>query len=112
MGRKNYEVCCQIFQYWLEDPTPQFFYNKACRVYSMTAPEYLLKKKKIKAKDWPSYQIFFCPVCGSKFPSDLTLLRQEILKREYGIEDSKDPLMQKLIPEKFLTDVWWKERGL
>jgi hypothetical protein len=101
---------CQIFQYWLEDPDPMFFYDPSTRVYTMTAPEYLLKKN--KKTEWPTYQIAYCPICAEQFPSDLTQQRADILRNEYGIDNPLDAHQQKLIPKEFTTDEWWKKRGL
>lgn len=108
MKNENNSVCCQIFQYWLQDPYPMFFYDASNRRSLVTAPQRLLKK----VKSWPSYQLFFCPVCGAQFPYDLSTTRNEILKKEYGINDPYDPLIHKLIPQEFLTSAWWQKRGL
>lgn len=108
METANNYVCCPVFQYWLEDPRPMFFYNPSIRVYTLTAPQTLLKK----IKTWPSFQLIFCPHCGTKFPRDLVATRQEILKTEYGIDNPDDVLSAKLIPHEYFTDEWWKQRGL
>jgi len=53
----------------------------------------------------------FCPFCGKKEPQSLRKKWLEILKEDYGLVDplKKD---QKKVPQEFLTDEWWRERGL
>jgi hypothetical protein len=54
----------------------------------------------------------YCPWCGSKLPDSLFDTRIDILESEYKIDDPYDKKQKKLIPAEFLTDEWWKTRGL
>lgn len=52
--------------------------------------------------------INFCPWCGFELPKSLRSDWFDILENKYSIED---PIEQKdQIPEKFLTDKWWRTR--
>jgi len=56
--------------------------------------------------------IDYCPWCGSKLPSSLRDKWFDILEKEYGL-DSPDSVDQcNKVPAEFLTDEWWKKRGL
>lgn len=56
--------------------------------------------------------IEFCPWCSAKLPESLSDVRDSILLDEYGIDDEFDKKQAKKIPAEFLTDEWWKKRGL
>ena len=55
----------------------------------------------------------YCSNCGTKLPDSLRDAWFTTLKQEYGVEDilNKDNKAQN-IPKEFLTDEWWKKRGL
>lgn len=53
----------------------------------------------------------YCPLCGTKFPSDLTEARRKILKKEYNIRVAFGTAEDN-IPAEFKTDEWWKKRKL
>ncbi len=55
--------------------------------------------------------IFYCPWCGTKLPKSLPDEWDDILEKEYGIEDPTDSDREK-VPAEFWTDEWWKKRGL
>jgi hypothetical protein len=58
------------------------------------------------------YSIQFCPFCGTKLPEALTDVMYDLLKYEYGIEHPERPNDKQRIPSEFLSDEWWKKRGL
>jgi hypothetical protein len=53
----------------------------------------------------------YCYNCGAKLPESLRDMWGDILEQEYGL---KYPLgMDKnKVPKEFLTNEWWKKRGL
>jgi hypothetical protein len=55
--------------------------------------------------------IFCCPWCGTKLPTELADEWYDTLEKEYGIED---PIVddRDKVPQEFWTDEWWKKRGL
>jgi hypothetical protein len=54
----------------------------------------------------------YCPWCGTKLPESLFDTRFDILEKEYGIDSPYDDKQKDKIPAEFLTDEWWKKRGL
>ena len=60
--------------------------------------------------------LLHCPWCGKKIPKELSHKMEEILEKEYGIteKDWDAPGWDDNIhlPEEFMTDAWWKKRGL
>lgn len=56
--------------------------------------------------------ISHCPWCGAKFPTDLSSQWDSILLNEYNLDNPFNSKQAKLIPAEFLTDEWWKKRGL
>lgn len=53
-----------------------------------------------------------CPWCSKKLPESLRDKWFEFLEKEYSLDDPHREEQEKLIPEEFKTDEWWKERGL
>jgi hypothetical protein len=56
--------------------------------------------------------ILYCPWCGFKFPKSLREEYFDILENELKIEITPDMEAKKEFPKEFLTDEWWKKRGL
>ncbi len=83
-------------------------YSTDTRSYTISAPKALMKKNWV----WLGYMVIFCPFCGTKLPKRLVGERFEILQKEYGITDPYDKKQKKRIPAEFMTDEWWKKRGL
>ena len=55
--------------------------------------------------------ISHCPFCGKKFPKELGLEWIHLVEAEFGEEYLSPPKMYEL-PEEWLTDEWWVNRGL
>lgn len=53
----------------------------------------------------------YCLFSGDQFPIDLTDQWFAILEQEYGLENPCEEDKKK-VPAEFLTDEWWKKRGL
>jgi len=86
---------------FLEDSRVGVYYNPTIRRYA------------IFVVSSGSYQgINNCPWCGFKFPYSLVDKYSEVLKEEYNINDPYDREQEKLIPEEFNSDEWWKKRNL
>jgi hypothetical protein len=95
----NPSYCCGALDYQLQSRCCPIRYNKKFREYSI--------------KDSRSTSIsimFFCPNCATEFPTSLREQWFDILEKEYGLEDPDDE--KEKIPKEFLTDEWWKKRGL
>lgn len=104
----NNNFCCERMKLAVEDIDCPLDYIPKVRYYRMSAPKSLLKKNEV----WVGYRVDFCPYCGTKLPADLANERLEILEQEYGIDNPNDPKQKKRIPKEFMTDEWWKKRGL
>jgi hypothetical protein len=109
MDKVNTTTCCLSMLDALEqlEDSP-LTYSADTRSYTMSAPQALVKKNVV----WLGYRVTFCPFCGTKLPNDLVEERMDTLEAEYGIDDIYDDKQKKLIPQEFMTDEWWKKRGL
>lgn len=74
--------------------------------YEMTTREYWINVSDNGAKD-----IKFCPWCGTNFKNDLITEYYDALKKECGIEIPETTNYTN-IPDEFISDEWWKKRGL
>ena len=92
--------CCGALQYEVE--------NKYCPVeYSQKWREYTIRDFSSTSKSL----MLFCPNCGTKLPTSLRDEWFDILEKEYGLEDPLYDDKEK-VSQEFLTDEWWKKRGL
>ncbi len=57
------------------------------------------------------YVIPYCPFCGTRFLKELGREWMNLVDEQFGEEYFMAPKMYEL-PEEFLTDEWWKKRGL
>jgi hypothetical protein len=104
--KKNYKGlhCCLIMDYNVNKSSSE---NVSPCFYNPKFREYYLQETRGKG----SRKINFCPYCGTKLPQDLSDLWFDILEKELGL-DPWIPKQRKKIPADFLTDEWWKKRGL
>lgn len=56
--------------------------------------------------------IDYCPWCSKKLPKSLRNKWFEMLEKNYDLDDPDSEEQEKLVPEEFKTDEWWKKRGL
>lgn len=100
--------CCKAIESLVEDKETPFEYDQKFREYSIVdKPEAFRAKSELAIK----YQIDYCPRCGTKFPESLRDAWFDIIEREFGISEMPDKKI-KLLPKEFLTEGWWKKRGL
>jgi len=97
-------ICCNLINEFINDQRVQIGYESTCREYFIP----LLYKGKITAIQCLDY----CPWCGKKLPKRLSNEWFKILEKEYGLDDPYNKEQEKLIPEEFKTDEWWKKRKL
>ncbi len=98
---KDYSACCDTFYSFLNDCKVGLKYHKEIRMFSI-----------LISRNMGRQGIYNCPWCGSKLPPILDDLRDEILEREFGVENYMDKEQLAKIPASFKTDQWWIERGL
>jgi hypothetical protein len=96
------KYCCENFEYYI-DKDLELKYSCITRSYHLTL---LYDDACCTAQE-----IWYCPWCGTKLPSNLNLAWSKVLREEYGI---KDPIFddKDKVPPEFETDEWWKKRGL
>ncbi len=99
------KYCCEIMSSHISndhDMDQLIYYDKCCRTYAVR----LIKD------DHGTHQIIkYCPWCGTKLPEDLSDRWFEILNNEYDIDDPMGA-DEAEVPIEFLTDEWWKKRGM
>lgn len=105
IAKKNYTgpFCCLEMNSMLdnEDDLYNIYYSPKVREY------YLKSLKGPYART-----IELCPWCGSKLAKSLRDEWFDILEDEYGLDMPKTTEQMEKIPADFLTDEWWKKRGL
>lgn len=99
--RPRYEGCCETLQKYVNNCKTELNYYPAERQISIALAHGLGREV-----------LSYCPWCGTKLPNSLFDTRWDILENEYGIDDPYDTKQKKKIPAEFLTDEWWKKRGL
>lgn len=75
--------------------------------YDPKTREYFLKS--LKGPYICSFE--YCPWCGYHFSKNLSNEWFDIIRKEYDLEPWRPDEYDKIPPE-FLTDEWWKKRGL
>lgn len=91
--------CCENMKFFLDEDKVDVHYSPMYREYT------------IGLKNSNGFQlILFCPWCGKSLPEDLrdewfTILEDE-MKIKVNIDNTEN------LPKEFLTDTWWKNRGL
>jgi len=100
--RHNYRGphCCMTMHYELLSDYKILEYSSKWREYGVT----IHNSSTIMLMD-------YCMCCGKKLPESLRNKWFDILEEEYKLESpiSSD---KKKVPAEFLTDEWWKKRGL
>lgn len=103
MKQKN-QHCCDLISDSINDQRIQIGYEPTFREYFIP----LLYKEKITAIQC----LYYCPWCGKKLPKDLRDEWFNILETEYHLDDPRSKEQEKLVPEAFKTDEWWKKLNL
>ncbi len=97
----DYVACCETLYEFLNDCKVGLKYDRANRMISI-----------LIARNMGRQGIYNCPWCGFKLPPILSDERDDILERDFGVENYMDKDQLAKIPAEFLTDEWWKKRGL
>lgn len=58
------------------------------------------------------YQVFYCLECGAKLPESLASRWYKEIHDKFGVYDILSKSQMAKVPQKYLTDEWWKELGL
>jgi|SRR5579871_4837128 len=100
--------CCEWMDLFIQDPRVAIIYVPSYRRYAIP----FLQKGKHLCDLTEGFAIDYCPWCTQKLPQNLTDKWFEALEKEYGLNNPDNKEQQKLIPEEFKTDEWWKKRNL
>ena len=100
--RRNYKGphCCLTMD-------SELLYKGTVLKYSLQYREYGIKIPESTGCALMDY----CIACGKKLPLSLREQWFDILEYEYGLDRPCDDDKKK-VPKEFLTDDWWKVRGL
>jgi hypothetical protein len=100
--RRNYKgpYCCLTMDAELSREDALLYYSLRYREYGVKLP-----------KSTGGMLMDYCMFCGKRLPISVRDEWFGILEKEYGLER---PLTgdKKHVPKEFLTDEWWKKRGL
>ena len=93
--------CCQHMVDLIEEERLGLFYVERIRRYSV-----LLKGQ------LGLFKLSYCFCCGAKLPDDLAVEFDFILKNDYHMQEPYKAVYSKQVPPEFMTDEWWKKRGV
>ncbi len=97
-NKKPY-CCSNLYQEILSDGSLLDYYTK-------------FREYGIKVQKYATVMLIdYCLFCGTQFPMSVRNEWFDILEKEYGLESPYEEDKKK-IPKEFLTDEWWKQRGL
>src|SRR5436190_14845271 len=102
--RRNYNgpYCCLTMNAEISNKGTILCYDQKYREYGIKIP-----------KSTGCMLMDHCMFCGKKLPLSVRDEWFDILEKEYGLEDPYWPKQnKKKIPKEFLTNEWWKKRGL
>lgn len=101
-ARRDYKGphCCLTMDEGLKSKGTILHYSKIFREYGVTIP-----------KSTGCMLMDYCMFCGKKLPASLRHEWFDLLEQEYGLEDPMDEDKKK-VPKEFMTEEWWKKRGL
>ena len=100
--RRNYKGphCCLTMDAELARGGTVLHYSSKYREYGVKIP-----------KSTGCMLMDYCMFCGTKLPESLRVPWFDILEQEYNLESPCEE-DKKRVPKEFLTDEWWKKRGL
>jgi len=107
LSKQNYKGphCCLDMDYNIDKANDE---NISPCCYNPKFREYYLQA----IVGFGGEKIDFCPYCGMQLPLGLSDMWFNILNQEYHIQSPTSIKENEKIPKDFLTDEWWKKRGL
>ena len=54
----------------------------------------------------------YCPWCGTEFPKSLRDEWADEVEKKFSVESILDKEELKKVPEEYMTEEWWKKKGL
>jgi hypothetical protein len=104
--KTNSEYSCSKFPLIYESEKRRFFLPNIASFFNFHGFPIKPNRKLLN-------QIFYCPWCGKVLPKSLANEWFRIVTTEFGVSDiyNHKQLAAK-VPQKFLSEDWWRERGL
>ena len=107
-------ACCQTMFHSLIDNVFQYDEIQNYITFTTTTVERIFLDSQNKASKEETYVMPFCTWCGSKLPNYsfeyIEALDKELEKLGITYEDIESGKAK--IPEEFLSNAWWKNRGI
>jgi hypothetical protein len=102
------EHCCEVMSSILERGESALYYESSVRLYLIR--EVIITEDSVKLG--LANRITHCPWCATKLPEPLNDTLEEVLEKEYHMTGPWTEEAIAKLPKEFLTDKWWKKRGL
>jgi hypothetical protein len=113
MYQQEAKYCCNAMEDVLERGDSALFYTPELRRYAIKECNGDCDCGGKKKRSLIMINIITrCPWCGTVLPTNLSDIWETILKNEYHIDKPWLTKQSESIPQEFLTDEWWKKRGL
>jgi len=113
MYQQEVKHCCEAMESVLERGESALFYEPDIRQYAIKECNESCDCGGKKKRSLMMVNVIKrCPWCGTLLPKSLAETWETVLKNEYDIDNPWSIKQKKLIPNEFLTDEWWKKRGL
>lgn len=89
------------------------FFNTPIR-YISRYREYRIKDQGFNDDEelFVSSKLLYCPWCGEKFSKSLFNSWKREIAIQFGVVDILNKEELKKIPKEYMTDEWWKKKGL
>ena len=89
------------------------FFNTPIR-YRARYREYVIKDEGFNDDEGliVSSKLSYCPWCGEKLPKSLFNYWKREIAIHFGIVDFLDKEELNKLPKEYMTDEWWKKKGL
>lgn len=102
-------ICCEGLYLMSREPESPLQYEPEKRRFRIWSPAPAFRKE---GQPIIVYDIFFCPKCGQELPDDLSKVWADTIREEFEVYNIIDPKQLEKLPKKYLTEEWWREKGL
>jgi len=104
--------CCIALANAIQEEDNSIFYKPFLR-------EYYLKRLPVFADGKLVYDnrdvvdtLRYCPWCGTEFPKSLRDEWADEVEKKFSVESILDKEELKKVPEEYMTEEWWRKKGL
>ncbi len=103
--------CCIALEGAIEDKNHSIFYSQRPRAYQVNVGRSFINEETGEVAFEVVDTLSYCPWCGKKFPKNLRKIWYDEIEA-LGFELPLDPDDYNKIPKEYMTDEWWKKKGL